>query len=310
MPSQAVAAGVVAPRAQARTVRAFFFITAPADPGLLPRLIEPVAKLGAVPSRVHASRESGDGSELSVDLQARRRRAAGRRAGRVCAARRGRRAPGDGRHRDRGLRRSPASLASGRGPPQRLCLSRRTGGQARRPMAGGKDWGRRRAPDLGDFEELAAQAWARLPRAFRDLCGDVVVRVEDFATEEVLRELKLESPFDLMGLYQGVSFEKKSVMDLPRGARHGVPVPPPAPRLLGRGRGDAGPPRRPRSRARDRPSFRLVGRRHGAHRGLGRRLSDTPGRPTRATAAPQVAFPGWTRQGAGEGTDLTRAFRT
>jgi len=68
MPSQAVAARAVAPRAQARTVRAFFFITAPADPGLLPRLIEPVAKLGAVPSRVHASRESGDGSELSVDL--------------------------------------------------------------------------------------------------------------------------------------------------------------------------------------------------------------------------------------------------
>jgi hypothetical protein len=69
MPSQAVAAGAAAPRAQARTVRAFFFVTAPADPGLLPRLIEPVAKLGAVPSRVHASRESGDGSELSVDLR-------------------------------------------------------------------------------------------------------------------------------------------------------------------------------------------------------------------------------------------------
>ena len=70
MPSQAVAAaGAPAPRAAPDTVRAFFFVTAPADPGLLPRLIEPVAKLGAVPSRVHASRESGDGSELSVDLR-------------------------------------------------------------------------------------------------------------------------------------------------------------------------------------------------------------------------------------------------
>ena len=68
MPSRAVAAGVC-PRAQARTVRAFFFVTAPADPGLLPRLIEPVAKLGTVPSRVHASREAGDGSELSVELR-------------------------------------------------------------------------------------------------------------------------------------------------------------------------------------------------------------------------------------------------
>jgi hypothetical protein len=69
MPSQAFAAGATVPRNRAHTVRAFFFITGPSDPGLLPRLIEPVAKLGAVPSRVHASRESGDGSELSVDLR-------------------------------------------------------------------------------------------------------------------------------------------------------------------------------------------------------------------------------------------------
>ena len=47
------------------TVRAYFFVSGPADPGLLPRLIEPVAKLGAVPTRVHASRESGDGTELT-----------------------------------------------------------------------------------------------------------------------------------------------------------------------------------------------------------------------------------------------------
>jgi hypothetical protein len=55
--------------ADPHTVRAFFFVSAPADPGLLPRLIEPVAKLGAVPHRVHASRESGDGTELTVDLR-------------------------------------------------------------------------------------------------------------------------------------------------------------------------------------------------------------------------------------------------
>lgn len=69
MSSRAFAAGAVAPRALPQTVRAYFFVTAPADPGLLPRLIEPVAKLGAVPSRMHASREDRDGSELSVDLR-------------------------------------------------------------------------------------------------------------------------------------------------------------------------------------------------------------------------------------------------
>ncbi len=67
-------------------------------------------------------------------------------------------------------------------------------------------------------------AWQRLPPEFRKMCGDVVIRVEDFATEEVLRELKLESPFDLMGLYQGVSLDRRSVMDRPP-ARHGLPLP-------------------------------------------------------------------------------------
>lgn len=66
--SAAAVPGAVAPAGET-TVRAFFFVTAPADPGLLPRVIEPVSKLGAVPSRVHASREAGDGSELTVDLR-------------------------------------------------------------------------------------------------------------------------------------------------------------------------------------------------------------------------------------------------
>jgi predicted Zn-dependent protease with MMP-like domain len=84
-------------------------------------------------------------------------------------------------------------------------------------MASGKDWGHKRAPDLAEFEELAATAWARLPREFRALCGDLVIRVEDFPTDEVLQALKLESPFDLMGLYQGVSLDRKSIMDIPQG---------------------------------------------------------------------------------------------
>ncbi|MEZ5816439.1 MAG: hypothetical protein R3D44_05095 [Hyphomicrobiaceae bacterium] len=51
------------------TVSARFLVHGPSDPGLLPRLVEPFAKLGTVPSRVHASRESGDGSQMTVDLR-------------------------------------------------------------------------------------------------------------------------------------------------------------------------------------------------------------------------------------------------
>jgi hypothetical protein len=49
--------------------RALFHVTGLADPGLLPRLIEPVAKLGHVPQRLHMSREDGDGSLVTVDLR-------------------------------------------------------------------------------------------------------------------------------------------------------------------------------------------------------------------------------------------------
>ncbi len=78
-------------------------------------------------------------------------------------------------------------------------------------------WRDKTAPSLGDIEALAASAWDRLPRAFRDLCGDLVIRVEDFALDEVLDELELESPFDLMGLYQGTSLARQSVSDVPQG---------------------------------------------------------------------------------------------
>jgi predicted Zn-dependent protease with MMP-like domain len=75
------------------------------------------------------------------------------------------------------------------------------------------DWRGATAPSLVEFEELAAQAWERLPQEFRTMCDGVVIRIEDFATDEVLKSLGIDSPFDLMGLYQGVSLDRKSVMD-------------------------------------------------------------------------------------------------
>ena len=80
-------------------------------------------------------------------------------------------------------------------------------------MTKGLNWREATAPTLADFELLAAQAWERLPADFRQMCGDLVIRVEDFASDEVLDDLGIESPFDLMGLYQGLSLDKKSVLD-------------------------------------------------------------------------------------------------
>jgi predicted Zn-dependent protease with MMP-like domain len=84
-------------------------------------------------------------------------------------------------------------------------------------MTGDIDWTAARAPDLAQFERLAEAAWRRLPARFRDLCGDVVIRVEELASEDVLRDLDIDDPLHLLGLYQGISLAKKSVLDVPQG---------------------------------------------------------------------------------------------
>jgi predicted Zn-dependent protease with MMP-like domain len=78
------------------------------------------------------------------------------------------------------------------------------------------DWKSAVVPSLADFEVMAAAAWSRLPPEFRQMCGDLIIRCEDFAMDDVLDELGIESPFDLMGLYHGVSLDQKSVLDGPR----------------------------------------------------------------------------------------------
>ena len=79
--------------------------------------------------------------------------------------------------------------------------------------ARGLDWQGAQAPSLAELEAIADQAFKRLPRRFRDLCKDVVIRVEDFPTDEVLDALDAESAFDLLGLYHGVDLSRQSVMD-------------------------------------------------------------------------------------------------
>lgn len=69
------------------------------------------------------------------------------------------------------------------------------------------------APSLEDLAALAEAAFAGLPARFRELAGDVVFRVDDFPSDEVLDDLGLEDPFELTGLYQGVSLAHRSSFD-------------------------------------------------------------------------------------------------
>ena len=72
------------------------------------------------------------------------------------------------------------------------------------PAAQARNWHDAHAPALDEFETMAAQAYARLPMTFRDLCEGLVIRVDDFPAKDVLDEMKAESEFDLLGLFQGV----------------------------------------------------------------------------------------------------------
>jgi len=75
------------------------------------------------------------------------------------------------------------------------------------------NWAMRAAPSLDDLAALGQAAFTALPSPFRDLAGEVRMQVEDFASDEVLDQMGIADPFELTGLYQGVSLVERSVLD-------------------------------------------------------------------------------------------------
>ncbi|MDA8232592.1 MAG: metallopeptidase family protein [Magnetospirillum sp.] len=64
-------------------------------------------------------------------------------------------------------------------------------------------------PTLADLEIIAQTAFAEIPDELRRHAADVVIRVEEFPDEDTERDMELESPFDLLGLYKGVALPGK-----------------------------------------------------------------------------------------------------
>jgi len=65
------------------------------------------------------------------------------------------------------------------------------------------------APTLAEIEAIARAALAEIPASLRAYVVDVPILVMDFPDPDVEAEMGLESPFDLLGLYQGVSLDRK-----------------------------------------------------------------------------------------------------
>ncbi len=60
-----------------------------------------------------------------------------------------------------------------------------------------------------EFEEAAVSALKRLPRFFKKKMKNVDVVVEIQASQELLSEVGLRSPFELLGLYQGIPLDRR-----------------------------------------------------------------------------------------------------
>jgi len=65
-------------------------------------------------------------------------------------------------------------------------------------------------PSQADLETIAHAAFAEIPEELRAYAADVVIRIDDFPDEDTEQEMGLETPFDLLGLYRGVSLPLQS----------------------------------------------------------------------------------------------------
>ena len=70
-----------------------------------------------------------------------------------------------------------------------------------------------RAPSADDFRRIAAKVFAEIPENLRRHVDGVAILIEDFADAETLETMGIDDPFNLLGLYHGVSLDHKSVFD-------------------------------------------------------------------------------------------------
>lgn len=70
-------------------------------------------------------------------------------------------------------------------------------------------WTERRAPDLAAFEAIASGILANLPHEFLSRCGNLQVTLADFAPDEVLDQMGIEDPYELLGLFEGSPFTEE-----------------------------------------------------------------------------------------------------
>ena len=62
-----------------------------------------------------------------------------------------------------------------------------------------------------EFEELVTKAISSLPEKFKEKMENIVVVIESLPSQELLREMKIKSPYGLLGLYRGVPYTRRGI---------------------------------------------------------------------------------------------------
>ncbi len=86
-------------------------------------------------------------------------------------------------------------------------------GDTESPFSNPLAWRPVKAPSLAEMEAMAIAAFERLPAKFRTLCDGVIIQVDDFPSDEVVKDMRLASEFDILGLFQGVGLPFQSESD-------------------------------------------------------------------------------------------------
>ncbi|MGO7565735.1 metallopeptidase family protein, partial [Rhizobium johnstonii] len=63
------------------------------------------------------------------------------------------------------------------------------------------------------FESLAMEAYSHLPDEFRQLTTNLTIEIEDFPDDDVFEYMALETPFDLLGLFEGRGISERFTVE-------------------------------------------------------------------------------------------------
>ena len=76
------------------------------------------------------------------------------------------------------------------------------------------NWATRLSPSLNEIDSIARNAFANLPSRFRVLCDNLVISVTDFPDDQMMDDMGLESPFELLGLFEGQGISERFSLNI------------------------------------------------------------------------------------------------